>query len=100
MSMDKQPLQKLIAAARKGYAAQSAPPTEAAPLGFSTRIAARWSAARRHPARGDILERFCWWGASVSVAVCVAAFAQQALSPEPNAFELVLEIQAPEPELL
>ena len=97
--MNKQPLQELIASARKAYAPSSAPPAEAAPLGFATRIAARWSAARRHPARGDIWERFCWWGASVSVAVCVAAFAQQALSPEPNAFDLILGIQASDPEL-
>lgn len=100
MSMDNQQLQKLIASARKAYAPPTSPPDESPSLGFATRIAARWSATHRHPARGDVLERFCWWGASVSVGVCVVAFAQQALSPEPNVFELVLEIQATAPELL
>ncbi len=99
MSMDKQQLQKLIANARKAYAPQSAPVATAAPFGFATRIAARWSEVRKPPGHGDIWERFCWWGASVSVAVCVAAFAYQALSPEPNAFDLVLGIQASDPEL-
>lgn len=99
MSTDKQQLHKLIVTARQAYAPQSAPAATAAPFGFATRIAARWVGARRHVSRGDLWERISCWGASVSVAVCVAAFTQQMLQPEPNVFDLVLEMQAVDSEL-
>ena len=87
------PLRRLIAAARKARAPQAAPPADA-PFGFATRVAARWADARGRASHGELWERFCWWGASVSVAVCLAAFTYQAVTPERNAFDLLLEIPA------
>ena len=93
MSASNQAIHQLIAAARKAY--KPLPPTaQEAPFGFSTRVAARWAEARKHTGRGDVWERFCWWGAGASVAVCLAAFAHQALTPEPDPFDLLLEVQA------
>ena len=91
MSTNQRPLRKLIAAARKAHTPSPMPSALEAPFGFATRVATRWGAARQPANRGDLWERFCWWGASVSVAVCLAAFTQHLLTPAPNAFDLMLD---------
>ena len=97
--MNRESLRKLIVAARKAHSPGCVPTPASAPFGFATRVAARWADARHRVSRGDLWERFCWWGASVSVAVCIAAFSYQELRPEPNAFDLILDAQALDSEL-
>jgi hypothetical protein len=97
--MNHKPLSHLIAAARKAYAPPSLRVLPQPPLGFSTRLAARWAQARGPMGWGDLWERLSWWGASASVAVCLVAFAHQAMAPEPNPFDLLLEVQAVEMEI-
>jgi hypothetical protein len=42
----------------------------------------------------DAWERLCLWGASASVAVCLFAFVNQSLPPEPNPFDVLIEEHA------
>ena len=90
------PLRTLINTARKARQPIVPKPGPEAPFGFAARVAARWVRAGEgagRPGRASHWERLCWWGASVSVAVCVTAFAHRMLAPELNALDLVLEAQ-------
>ena len=99
MSANPDALQKLIRAARKAPLA-SVPPEPSAPFGFSTRVAALWVAGRGRSGLSDAWERLCWWGAGVSVAVCVLAFVGQSLQPEPNPFDELIDAPATVLEVL
>lgn len=99
MNRRKQALGKLIIAARKAHQPQSTPTPQPAPVGFATRIAARWAEAGRRNGWADVWERLCWWGASASIAVCLLVFAQKTMTPEPSAFDLLLEVEAVDSEL-
>jgi hypothetical protein len=96
--MNQKPVQKLIGLARKAHQPAPAPQAESAPWGFATRVVARL-AEPNGATRASFWERWCWWGAGASVAVCLIASAQHALQPEPNAFDLALEAQAEETEI-
>ena len=91
MSTSNKSLQKLIRVARKAHAPPVAPSDTPAPFGFSTRVAARWATARGPSNRANLWERLCWWGASVSVAVCLTAFVSRSFQPDPNPFEPLFE---------
>ena len=99
MNANKQTLQKLILAARKAHTPQAPLATQEAPLGFSTRVAAHWAATRERSSWGDLWERLCWWGASASLAVCLLAFVNHSLQPDPNPFDVLLEAQANDADL-
>jgi hypothetical protein len=94
MSANNESLRKLIEAARRAPAVTPIPSDSPAPLGFSTRLAARWAAERAHSGWADAWERLSWWGAGASVAVCLFAFVNQSLQPEPNPFDVLIEAQA------
>src|SRR5262245_44393913 len=98
MSASKNSLRKLITSARKAHTPAPPPPSEI-PFGFCSRVAARWADAPRR-SFADFWERLCWWGAGVSVAVCLVAFAAHSLQPEPNPFDVLLESEAPDPKAL
>ena len=100
MNANHETLRKLIEAARKAHAPSPAPSALAAPFGFSTRVASRWAAARGKSNWAEHWERLCWWGASASVAVCLFAFVNQSLQPEPNPFDVLLEAQADAPDMM
>lgn len=100
MSANHEPLRKLIEAARKAHAPAPAPSEVPAPFGFSTRVAARWASMSRRSGWADAWERLSWWGASTSVAVCLFAFVNQSLQPEPNPFDVLLEASADAPDLM
>lgn len=68
-----------------------------APLGFSTRVAARWAAER--PARGNLWERLCWFGAAASIAICFGASMYQSSLPEPTAFDELIDAPMIETEM-
>lgn len=99
MSANNEPLRKLIQAARKAHAGP-APAETPAPFGFSTRVAARWAAARGKSNWAEHWERLSWWGASASVAVCLFAFVNQSLQPEPNPFDALIESPADSLDLM
>ena len=99
MSANNESLRKLIRAARKAQA-QPIPSDSPVPFGFSTRVAARWAAARGRSGWADAWERLSWWGAGVSVAVCLMAFVNQSLQPEPNPFDVLIEAQADAADLM
>jgi len=100
MSAKNEPLRKLIRAARKVHAPTPAPSDLMAPFGFSARVAARWAAARAESNWAAHWERLCWWGASASVAVCLFTFVNQSLQPEPNPFDVLIEVQADAVDLM
>ena len=100
MSAKNEPLRKLIQAARKAHAPAPRPPEMPAPFGFSTRVAACWAAAGGKPNWAEHWERLCWWGASASVAVCLFAFVNQSLQPEPNPFDVFIEARVDAADLM
>ena len=100
MSGNNEPLRRLIQAARKAHAPPLAPSDLPAPFGFSTRVAALWVAVPRRAGWADAWERLCWWGAGASVAVCLFAFVNQSLQPEPNPFDVLLESTADAPDMM
>jgi len=97
--MRKQALRKLLSVARKACREPDEPRHEPAPFGFAARVASRWSSIGNGPDWRDLLERFCWWGAGASVAVCLLACAYDATRPEPDAFDLVLNVQQADAQL-
>ena len=92
-------LRKLILAARKAHVPLAAPFDTPVPFGFSTRVAARWVAVRGPSNQANLWERLCWWGASVSVAVCLTAFVSQSFQPEGNPFDPLMEPLVDGPEM-
>lgn len=92
-------LRKLVALARKAHTASPATTvTEQAPFGFATRVAAHWAAEARGPTLGQLWQRLCWSGATVSVLICLLSAAYRSTLPEPSAFDLLLEQPAAETE--
>ena len=84
-------LRKLIKFARDAYVPSCSIASEQAPFGFATRVAARWAAEGRQPTLLQMWQRLCWWGATVSVLICLLSAAYRSALPEPNAFDLLLE---------
>jgi hypothetical protein len=100
MSANHEPLRKLIGAACKAQPLAPAPTDMTAPFGFSTRVAARWAAARGRSSPVDAWERLSWWGAGASVALCLLVFVGQSSQPDPNPFEVLIEAQGDAGEAL
>ena len=91
----KSAIDKLIQLARKAYKPVPRETPQSSPLGFSTRVAARWAESRR-ATTADLWQQLCWWGATASVLVCLSTAAYRVTVPEPNAYDLLLA----EPTLL
>jgi anti-sigma-K factor RskA len=100
MSANNESLRKWIQAARKAPPPTPAPPDSPAPFGFSTRVAARWTAARGRSGRADAWERLSLWGASASVALCVMAFVGQSFQQEANPFDSLIDTPADPLEMM
>jgi hypothetical protein len=93
-------LNQLLSLAKKAHRPMAEEIKLQAPLGFSTRVAARWASGERSLTPGDLWERLCWCGASVAAVVCLAAAVHHGLNPEPTAFEVLLDMpQQEEAEL-
>ncbi len=93
MSNSKDKPKRLFALARQAKQLGQ-PEAEKSPLGFATRVAARWKAAGPQRSPVDFLERCCWWGASVSVALCLLTFGLRPASAEPRGFDWLLQVPA------
>jgi hypothetical protein len=92
-------LQRLLRLARKAERPVGEPGLLEAPLGFSTRVAARWAEQRRRPALMSLWERACWLGAAASLVVCLSARVYQANLPEPDAFDVLMDAPMAETEI-
>jgi hypothetical protein len=70
-------------AARRADASHvdAAASAEALPVGFATRVAARWAST---PVLGEweLWDRVTRWGLALAVAVCVVAFAMRPSEPD------------------
>lgn len=84
-------LDRLLALARRATT-PAASESRSVPFGFSGRVAARWAQAGGGDGPGDFLERWCWWGASVSVAACLLTLALRPADPQPRLFEYLLQV--------
>ncbi len=82
---------RLFALARRA-SAPGHPTAEKAPLGFATCVAARQATAGSEGVPGDFLERCCWWGAGISVAVCLLPFGLRPTPAEPQGFDWLLQV--------
>ncbi|MBI2929473.1 MAG: hypothetical protein HYY24_27735 [Verrucomicrobia bacterium] len=72
---------------------------QAAPLGFATRVAARWGGQARRLRPADLWERLAWWGAGAAVAVCVVAMLLPRPEQELTSLDLLLATPPAEQEL-
>lgn len=93
MSANKRLARLMRLARREAEAREDArpPAPDEPPIGFATRVAARWAAERK---RGvNLWERLCWFGAAAAIVVWVGA---ATLQSEPDPF-----VDAPmsEPEI-
>jgi hypothetical protein len=92
--MRKKSLRSLINAARKAYEPAPTHLDEPAPLGFATQVAREWAGPRESIKWADLFERFGWWGAAASAAICLMAFVHGKNLSEPNPFDVLLEAES------
>jgi hypothetical protein len=94
MNSEEKRLKRLLDLARRAPipAREDDESTFTPPLGFATRVAARWASSPRTVTAADIWERLSWWGSGVAVATCMIVFAIQQRQPEPSAFDLLLDV--------
>jgi|GEM_PF-5725822 len=74
-------LEEVLALARQAARRADASPAETAsvaelPVGFATRVAARW-ASTPVPGEWELWDRVTRWGVGVAVVVCLVAFAMR-----------------------
>src|SRR5262245_12518744 len=94
MNSDDKRLNRLLDLARRAPppAEDKDEPSLTPPLGFATRVAARWTSSPRAATAADIWERLSWWGSGVAVATCMIVFAFYQHQPELSAFDLLLDV--------
>lgn len=91
MNVHRRELKNLFALARRAQRQPvAAAEAHTVPLGFATRVAARWTSQARSPRTADLWERLAWWGAGAATAVCVVAMLLPRSAHEPTGFELLL----------
>jgi len=96
MNSEKDRLDKFLGLARKGRHQESpGPVSESAPIGFATRVAARWAETPKGSV-ADAWERLAWWGGGLAAAACVFAITLHRPEPEPTGFDLLLREPAVE----
>lgn len=91
MNLRREKLDRLYALARRAPAPLPSS-SETVPHGFAERIVSRLASEDPSLSRVDLWERFCWWGAGISLAACLLTLALRPGASDLQAFDLLLQI--------